>query len=50
MTLTVPPNELFGDGLPLVAMQLVSLEKSSLIQLTPETVIDFGVEVVIPSA
>lgn len=45
----VPPDEFFGDGLPLVAVQFVGLEQTPLVLRTPETVINFRVEVVVPS-
>jgi hypothetical protein len=45
----VPAYKLLRDGLPLIAVLLVRLEKPTLVQRTPETVVDFRIEVIVPS-
>lgn len=39
----IPANEFFGYAFPFVAVDLMRFEESSLVQLTPETIVDFGV-------
>lgn len=49
LEIRVPAHKFFGYAFPFVAVDLVRLEESSLVQLAPETVVDFGVEVIVPS-
>lgn len=46
---SIPAYEILRNCFPLVAVQLVRLEKASLIGWTPEAIVDFRIEVVIPS-
>ena len=45
----VPAYKFFGYAFPFVAVDLMRLEESSLILLAPEAIIDFGIEVIVPS-